>query len=126
LKRDIDFFICDINSPGQQIVVEEIYENLGLYQIPYGRNRLDVVIPGVQKLIPETTGVKMMLDLLHRSRMQFPGMAMGFIHRLLDESIEHVNQRAIGGKPLFTSRPGAATPGKPSGLVHDLFGHVRQ
>jgi alkylation response protein AidB-like acyl-CoA dehydrogenase len=102
LKRDIDFFICDVNSPGQQIVVEEFYENLGLFQIPYGRNRLDVEIPKVQKLVPETTGVKMMLDLLHRSRMQFPGMAMGFIHRLLDESIAHVNQRLVGGKPLFT------------------------
>jgi hypothetical protein len=44
----------------------------------------------------------MMLDLLHRSRMQFPGMAMGFIHRLLDESIAHINQRQIGGKTLFT------------------------
>lgn len=102
LKRDIDFFICDVNSPGQQIVVEEFYENLGLYQIPYGRNKIDVQIPEVQKLVPHTTGVKMMLDLLHRSRMQFPGMAMGFIHRLLDESIAHVNQRLIGGKTLFT------------------------
>lgn len=100
LKRDIDFFICDVNSPGQQIVVEEFYENLGLYQIPYGRNRLDVEIPGVQRLIPESTGVKMMLDLLHRSRMQFPGMAMGFVQRLLDESIAHANGRLIGGKSL--------------------------
>ena len=102
LKRDIDFFICDVNSPGQQIVVEEFYENLGLYQIPYGRNRLDVHIPSVQRLIPESTGVKMMLDLLHRSRMQFPGMAMGFIQRLLDESIVHINKRQIGGKTLLT------------------------
>jgi alkylation response protein AidB-like acyl-CoA dehydrogenase len=102
LKRDIDFFICDVNSPDQQIVVEEFYENLGLFQIPYGRNRLDVRIPKLQRLIPETTGVKMMLDLLHRSRMQFPGMAMGFIQRLLDESIAHTNQRLIGGKPLLT------------------------
>ncbi|MBL7970016.1 MAG: acyl-CoA/acyl-ACP dehydrogenase [Prolixibacteraceae bacterium] len=102
LKRDIDFFICDVNSADQQIVVEEFYENLGLYQIPYGRNRLDVRIPKLQRLIPETTGVKMMLDLLHRSRMQFPGMAMGFIQRLLDESIAHINKREIGGRTLFT------------------------
>ena len=102
LKRDIDFFICDVNSPGQQIVVEEFYENLGLYQIPYGRNRVDIMVPKVQKLVPVTTGVKMMLDLLHRSRMQFPGMAMGFIQRLLDESITHINNRSIGGKTLFT------------------------
>lgn len=102
LKRDIDFFICDVNSPGQNIVVEEFYENLGLYQIPYGRNRLDVQIPKLQRLVPKSTGVKMMLDLLHRSRMQFPGMAMGFIQRLLDESIAHVNRRLVGGKSLFT------------------------
>jgi alkylation response protein AidB-like acyl-CoA dehydrogenase len=102
LKRDIDFFICDVNSPGQNIVVEEFYENLGLYQIPYGRNKLDVEIPKLQRLVPETTGVKMMLDLLHRSRMQFPGMAMGFIQRLLDESIAHTNSRSVGGKSLFT------------------------
>jgi len=102
LKRDIDFFICDVNSPGQNIVVEEFYENLGLYQIPYGRNRLDVEIPKLQRLVPESTGVKMMLDLLHRSRMQFPGMALGFIQRLLDESIKHINQRQIGGRTLFT------------------------
>jgi alkylation response protein AidB-like acyl-CoA dehydrogenase len=102
LKRDIDFFICDVNSPGQHIEVEEIFDNLGLYQIPYGRNRINVEIPEIQKLIPETTGVKMMLDLLHRSRLQFPGMAMGFIQRLLDESIAHTSQRQIGGKPLLS------------------------
>ena len=102
LKRDIDFFICDVNSSGQQIVVEEFFENLGLYQIPYGRNNLDVKIPKVQRLVPKTTGVKMMLDLLHRSRLQFPGMAMGFIQRLLDEAIAHTNNRLIGGKSLFT------------------------
>jgi alkylation response protein AidB-like acyl-CoA dehydrogenase len=102
LKRDIDFFICDVTQRGQQIEVEEFYENLGLYQIPYGRNRLDVTIPSVQRLVPETTGVKMMLDLLHRSRMQFPGMAMGFIQRMLDESIAHTTQRNIGGRSLLT------------------------
>ena len=101
LQRDIDFFICDVNAPGQQIEVEEFYENLGLYMIPYGRNNIDVKIPVQYKLQPHSTGVKMMLDLLHRSRMQFPGMAMGFIHRMLDEAIAHCQQRFVGGKSLF-------------------------
>jgi alkylation response protein AidB-like acyl-CoA dehydrogenase len=101
LQRDIDFFICDVNAPGQQIEVEEFYENLGLYMIPYGRNHIDVKIPVGYKLQPHSTGVKMMLDLLHRSRMQFPGMAMGFIQRMLDEAIAHCNQRFVGGKSLF-------------------------
>ncbi|PTN08758.1 acyl-CoA dehydrogenase family protein [Mangrovibacterium marinum] len=102
LKRDIDFFICDVTQPGQSIRVEEFYDNLGLYQIPYGRNHIDVSIPKVQKLTPHTTGVKMMLDLLHRSRMQFPGMGMGFIQRMLDEGINHCKQRLVGGKSLFS------------------------
>jgi alkylation response protein AidB-like acyl-CoA dehydrogenase len=101
LQRDIDFFVCDVNAPGQQIKVEEFYENLGLYMIPYGRNYIDVKIPVSYKLQPHSTGVKLMLDLLHRSRMQFPGMAMGFIQRMLDEAIDHCNQRFVGGKSLF-------------------------
>src|SRR5665647_2320865 len=101
LQRDIDFFVCDNTAPGQKIVVDEYFENLGLYQIPYGRNLLDVKIPKTQKLIPQSTGVKMMLDLLHRSRMHFPGMGLGFVKRMLDEAIAHCQQRLVGGKSLF-------------------------
>jgi len=36
LKRDIDFFLCDVSAPDQNIIVEEFFENLGLYAIPYG------------------------------------------------------------------------------------------
>ncbi|WP_299581091.1 acyl-CoA dehydrogenase family protein [uncultured Sunxiuqinia sp.] len=102
LQRDIDFFICDVTQPNQGIKVEEFYDNLGLYQIPYGRNHIDVKIPKTHQLKPHSTGVKMMLDLLHRSRMQFPGMAMGFIHRIMDEAISHCKQRFVGGKSLLS------------------------
>ncbi len=101
LARDIDFFICDANAPGQRVVVEESYHNLGLYMIPYGRNRIDVKIPKTHRLVPQSTGIKMMLDLLHRSRMQFPSMAMGFLTRLLDEATRHCRERMVGGKALF-------------------------
>jgi len=101
LQRDIDFFICDVSYPGQEIVVEEYFENLGLYPIPYGRNRIDVRIPAMQRLVPHTTGVQMMLDLLHRSRLHFPGMGMGFVHRMLDEAMEHTRTRFVGGRSLF-------------------------
>jgi alkylation response protein AidB-like acyl-CoA dehydrogenase len=101
LMRDIDMFISDNSIPDQKIVVEEYFENLGLYQIPYGRNHIDVYIPEEQKLIPHTTGVKMLLDLLHRSRFQFPGMGLGFIRRMLDEAIHHTESRLVGNKSLF-------------------------
>lgn len=100
LMRDIDMFICDINGPGQKIVVEELFENLGLYQIPYGRNSIDVYIPEEQRLIPHTTGIQMLLDILHRSRFQFPGMGLGFINRILDEAITHTKSRLVGNKSL--------------------------
>lgn len=101
LKRDIGFFICDITRPGQEIVVEELFDNLGLYQIPYGRNRIDVQVPLAQRLVPKTTGINLLLDLLNRSRFQFPGIALGFIQRMMDEAIDHCKQRWVGGKSLF-------------------------
>jgi len=101
LMRDIDMFICDVNAPNQKIVVEEYFENLGLYQIPYGRNHIDVHIPEDQKLIPQTTGIQMLLDMLHRSRFQFPAMGLGFIQRILDEAISHTKSRLVGNRNLF-------------------------
>ncbi len=101
LGRDIDFFICDNQQVDQRIIVEEYYNNIGLYPIPYGKNKIDIKVPEQYKLEPETTGLKLMMDLLHRSRLQFPGMGIGFIRRLLDESIKHCSTRIVGGKPLI-------------------------
>ena len=101
LARDIDFFVCDVSAPDQNIVVEEYFENLGIYMLPYGRNRLDVKIPANQRLKPEGSGIRMMLDLLHRSRMQFPGMGTGFLQRMLDEAVSHCKDRQVGGRSLF-------------------------
>jgi len=101
LGRDIDFFVCDVQQENQHIVVEEYYNNAGLYPIPYGKNIIDILVPEQYKLKPHSTGIKLMMDLLHRSRYHFPGMAMGFIHRNLDEAILHCSSRIVGGKPLI-------------------------
>ncbi len=101
LARDIDFFICDMHQPDQQILVEEYFHNIGLYPIPYGRNSIDIQVPEAYKLQPESTGLKLMLDLLHRSRFRFPGMGLGFIRRILDEAISHTQTRFVGGRPMI-------------------------
>jgi alkylation response protein AidB-like acyl-CoA dehydrogenase len=101
LARDIDLFVCAQDDPDQHIEVEEYFENLGLYAIPYGRNRLDLHVPRAHRLQPNTTGISMLLDLLHRSRMQFPGMGLGFIRRMLDEAMTHCRERVVGGQPLI-------------------------
>jgi len=101
LGRDIAFFVADMNRPEQMVEVEEFYENLGLYMIPYGRNHVDIRVPEEHRLQPESTGIKMMLDTLHRSRIEFPGMGMGFLKRMLDEALAHCKKRFVGGKPLI-------------------------
>lgn len=101
LARDIDFFVTDNANPAEHIQVEHLFPNLGLYMIPYGKNILDIEVPADQKLKAESTGIKMMLDILHRSRMQFPGMGMGFIKRMLDESIKQCTSRIVGGNSLL-------------------------
>lgn len=99
LGRDIGFFIHETNRGG--IEVEEYYKNLGLYMLPYGRNKIDIEVPLNYRLQPKSTGVKMMLDTLHRSRLQFPGMGTGYLKRMLDEALVHCRKRFVGGMSLF-------------------------
>ena len=99
LSRDIAFFIHDTRNPG--VEVEEYFDNLGLYMLPYGRNAINSHVPDENRLVPTSTGIKLMLDMLHRSRLQFPGMAMGFLRRIMDDSLEHVKTRNVGGRSLM-------------------------
>jgi len=99
LTRDISFFIHDTRNGG--IEVKEYYNNLGLYMLPYGKNQVNIQVDESHKLEPSSTGITMMLDLLHRSRLQFPGMGMGFLKRMLDEALNHCKERYVGGQSLF-------------------------
>jgi alkylation response protein AidB-like acyl-CoA dehydrogenase len=102
LGRDIGLFVCDVTEPEQEIEVSEMYENLGLHMVPYGRNDIDVQVPKMHRLLPKSTGILMLVDLLHHSRTKFPGMGMGFLHRLLDEGLAHCRERYVGGDSLFS------------------------
>jgi len=101
LGRDIDFFINDNNNPDQKIYVPEYYNTGGLEIITYGRNELDIKLPVHQKFNKPSTGIKMMLNCLHRSRIQFSGMGMGFHQRLLDEGLRHCQERKVSNKSLI-------------------------
>lgn len=98
LGRNINFFVWDRSLGG--IEVSEYYDSLGLAEIPYGRNEIDTTVPASRRLEPLSSGVRMLLDVLHRSRLQFPGMAMGFLRRILEEARAHVTRRTVGGRPL--------------------------
>ena len=99
LGRDIGFFIHDSSNGGIEVL--EYYKNLGLYMLPYGRNKIDIEVPSSYKLEPTRNGIFMMLDILHRSRLQFPGMSTGHLKRMLDEALDHCKSRFVGGQSLF-------------------------
>lgn len=99
LGRDIGFFIHDSSNGGIEVL--EYFKNLGLYMLPYGKNKIDIEVPAAYRLKPRSTGVTMMLDILHRSRLQFPGMSTGHLKRMLDEALDHCKNRFVGGNSLF-------------------------
>lgn len=99
LGRDVSFFVHDAENGG--IHVSEVFNNLGLYMLPYGRNDIDIRVPKEYRLEPKSIGIKMMLDVLHRSRLQFPGMSTGFLRRMMDEAVDHCKTRFVGGFSLF-------------------------
>ncbi|MCC5941234.1 MAG: acyl-CoA/acyl-ACP dehydrogenase [Balneolaceae bacterium] len=99
LGRDIGFFVHDSSNGGIEVL--EYYKNLGLYMLPYGRNELNIQVPEEYRLQPRGTGITMMLDILHRSRLQFPGMSTGHLKRMLDEALTHCKERFVGGTSLF-------------------------
>lgn len=102
LARDIDLFVVDATHPDQKIEVTEFYHKLGLFLIPYGLNRIDAVLPHSARLLPKSSGLKLMMDLLHRSRLRLSGIGIGFIKRMLDEAITHCKERVVGGKNLLS------------------------
>ncbi len=99
LGRDIGFFVHDSSNGGIEVL--EYYKNLGLYMLPYGRNEVNIQVPEEYRLKPRGTGITMMLDILHRSRLQFPGMSTGHLKRMLDEALSHCKNRFVGGTSLF-------------------------
>jgi len=101
LGRDIDMFFTNNSLPEQEILVKEYYKNNGLYPIPYGINEIDIEIPETSRLIPESTGIKLLMDTLHRSRLQFPGMAMGFLKRIMEEAMQQCKNRLVRGSSLL-------------------------
>lgn len=100
LGRDIGFFVHDNSNGGIEVL--EYYKNLGLYMLPYGRNKIEIEVPDSYRLEPKSTGITMMLDILHRSRLQFPGMSTGHLKRMFDEALDHCKKRLVGGMSLFT------------------------
>lgn len=100
LARDVSLVLVDRANAGSGVEVEEHYSALGLAPIPYGRTRMDARAAADHELVPASTGVRMLSELLHRSRLSVAAFACGVHDRLETELIAHVSSRRVGGQPL--------------------------
>lgn len=99
LGRDIDFFIVQSSQPGYSF--EQKYPAAGLNAISYGLTRFDVAVPAENKLCGPNTNIRVMYDILNRSRISISAIASGASRRLVDESVQWTQKRVVFGKPLF-------------------------
>jgi alkylation response protein AidB-like acyl-CoA dehydrogenase len=99
LGRDVDFFIVQSNQPGYRF--EQQYPAAGLNAIPYGLTRFDVAVPAENKLCGPGTNLRVIYDILNRSRISISAIASGATRRLVDEAVRWCQSRVVFGKPII-------------------------
>jgi alkylation response protein AidB-like acyl-CoA dehydrogenase len=99
LGRDVDFFIVQSNQAGYSF--EQQYPAAGLNAISYGLTRFDVAVPAENKLCGPSTNIRVMYDILNRSRISISAIASGASRRLVDEAVQWSQNRIVFGKPIF-------------------------
>lgn len=98
LGRDIDFFIVKSDQPG--CCCEQLYPAAGLTSISYGLTRFDVTVPADHKLCGPHTNIRVMYDILNRSRISISAIAAGATRRLCEDAVRWSEERVVFGKPL--------------------------
>lgn len=99
LGRDIDFFIVSSDQPGYEFA--QSYPAAGLTSISYGLTRFDVAVPAENKLCGPDTNIRVLYDILNRSRISISAIASGASRRLLEEAVGWASKRVCFGKPLL-------------------------
>jgi alkylation response protein AidB-like acyl-CoA dehydrogenase len=98
LGRDVDFFIVQSDQPGYRF--EQPYPAAGLNAITYGLTRFDVAVPAENKLCGPGTNIRVMYDILNRSRISISAIASGASRRLLDEALRWTQSRVVFGQAI--------------------------
>jgi alkylation response protein AidB-like acyl-CoA dehydrogenase len=99
LGRDIDFFIVRSDQAGYSF--ERYYPAAGLEAITYGLTRLDVAVTAENKLCGPDTNLRVIYDILNRSRISISAIATGALRRLLEEAAKWAAERVVFGKPMI-------------------------
>ncbi|MGW2251002.1 acyl-CoA dehydrogenase family protein [Kitasatospora sp. NPDC001660] len=78
----------------------EVYDSLGLKNLGYGLNTLDLRVPGHHRLTKTRPSLGDAAEILCASRFSKAAMSSGFLRRLTAETLRHVGTRQIGDGTL--------------------------
>jgi alkylation response protein AidB-like acyl-CoA dehydrogenase len=98
LGREVDFFIVRSDQPGYRF--DHYYPAAGLASITYGLTHFDVHVTAENKLCGPHTNIRVLYDILNRSRISISSIAAGATQRLVDEAARWCTERVVFGKPL--------------------------
>lgn len=104
-RKEFAYFAHKRSDGG--FVTTEVYDSLGLKNLGYGLNTLDLRVPRHYRLAKAREGLGDAAEILCASRFSKAAMASGFLRRLSREALRQVSTRKIG-----------------EGTLHDI-GYVR-
>ncbi len=97
-RKEFGYFAHKRSDGG--FVTTEVYDSLGLKNLGYGLNTLDLRVPRHYRLTKSRESLGDAAEILCGSRFSKAAMASGFLRRLSTESLRHVNSRKIGDGTL--------------------------
>lgn len=101
LGRDIDFFIVKSDQPGYAF--QKFYPAAGLTSISYGITNFDVEVQADYKLCGPDTNIRVLYDILNRSRISMSAISKGVCKRLLEDAKAYSTSRIVFGKPVISN-----------------------
>ncbi len=97
-RKEFAYFAHKRSDGG--FVTTEVYDSLGLKNLGYGLNTLDLRVPRHYRLAKTRDGLGDAAEMLCASRFSKAAMASGFLRRLSAEALRQVNARKIGDGTL--------------------------
>tara|TARA_R110000823_G_scaffold301430_1_gene422363 strand:+ start:903 stop:2423 length:1521 start_codon:yes stop_codon:yes gene_type:complete len=98
-KKEFSYFVHKKSDGG--FVTKEIYESLGLKNLGYGLNDINVFVPSYRRLCKYRDNLGDAAEILCASRFSKAAMSSGFLRRLLIEAKSHAKGRNIGKGTLY-------------------------
>ncbi|MFD9903226.1 acyl-CoA dehydrogenase family protein [Streptomyces sp. NPDC059063] len=97
-RKEFAYFAHKRSDGG--FVTTEVYDSLGLKNLGYGLNTLDLRVPRHYRLTKTRENLGDAAEILCGSRFSKAAMASGFLRRLTTESLRQVSTRRIGDGTL--------------------------